>query len=77
MTQAELILAIDESSLTSNQKVIIKTVAKNSSVNLGAAAPVSKTAPGTAGEVRITSTFIYYCVTDNNWVRIAVDGTWV
>lgn len=77
MTQAELILLVDKSSLTTNQKTIIKAVIKNVATNQGATAPASKTATGTAGEIRITSTFIYFCVTDNNWVRVAVDGTWV
>lgn len=77
MDLTALFLEIDKSSLTSNQKKILKTVASNAGTNKGAAAPASKTAAGKAGEIRVTSTFIYFCVTDNNWVRVAVDGTWV
>ena len=76
MTNTELILEIDKSSLTTNQKIIMKKIAKNAAVNLGAVAPASKTAAGTQGEIRVTSTYVYFCVTTNNWVRIAVDGTW-
>lgn len=38
-------------------------------------APASSTATGTAGEIRITSTFIYYCTATNVWVRSALT-TW-
>ncbi len=38
-------------------------------------APASATATGTAGEIRITSTFIYYCTATNTWVRSALT-TW-
>jgi len=40
-----------------------------------AAAPASATAPGTAGEFRITTGFIYVCVAANTWVRAAL-ATW-
>lgn len=39
------------------------------------AAPSSASDTGTAGEIRITSTFIYVCVAANTWVRAAL-ATW-
>lgn len=38
-------------------------------------APSSATDTGTAGEIRITSGFIYYCTATNTWVRVAM-STW-
>lgn len=38
-------------------------------------APASSTAPGTKGEIRVTSDFIYVCVATNTWKRTAL-STW-
>lgn len=38
-------------------------------------APLSATATGTLGEVRITSAYIYVCIATNTWVRTALT-TW-
>lgn len=35
-------------------------------------APISATDTGTAGEIRITSGFIYVCIATNTWVRTAL-----
>lgn len=40
----------------------------------GTIAPSSPTAIGTIGEVRMTSEFIYTCIAQNTWVRIAVSN---
>ena len=37
--------------------------------------PASSTAPGNVGEIRITSSYIYTCITTNTWVRSPVE-TW-
>lgn len=37
--------------------------------------PASATAPGTKGDIAITSTFIYFCVDTDTWVRV-VAATW-
>ena len=42
---------------------------------IGTVAPVSATATGVVGEIRVTSTFIYTCIATNTWVRAAVT-TW-
>lgn len=42
---------------------------------IGTVAPVSATASGTAGDIRVTPTYIYTCVATNTWVR-AVVATW-
>jgi hypothetical protein len=38
-------------------------------------APASATAPGTKGEIRITTGYIYVCIATNTWVRAAL-STW-
>lgn len=38
-------------------------------------APSSATDTGTAGEIRITATYIYVCTATNTWVRAAL-STW-
>ena len=38
-------------------------------------APASATAPGTLGDVRVTSGFIYVCIATNTWVRTELT-TW-
>ena len=38
-------------------------------------APVSATAAGTLGEIRVTATYIYVCTATNTWVRSAL-STW-
>lgn len=38
-------------------------------------APVSAAAPGTLGEIRITTTYIYVCTATNTWVRSSLT-TW-
>lgn len=40
------------------------------------AVPASKTAAGVAGQTAADATHIYYCHTDNQWVRAAIDSTW-
>ena len=40
-----------------------------------ATAPISATDSGTTGEIRITSTYVYYCIDTNVWVRSALT-TW-
>lgn len=35
-------------------------------------APASATAPGTTGEIRVTSTHMYVCIAPNTWVRSAL-----
>lgn len=52
--------------------VIQGTQFKLSSLNT---APESSTAPGTTGEVRFTSGYIYLCVATNTWQRAAL-ATW-
>jgi hypothetical protein len=44
-------------------------------VNLLAAAPASATAAGTAGQVKFAAGYLYFCLTDNNWVRLQT-ATW-
>ena len=33
------------------------------------------TATGKYGEIRVTSTYIYFCIAPNSWVRYAVENT--
>jgi hypothetical protein len=40
----------------------------------GTTAPASATATGTTGEIRVTSTYIYWCYATNQWGRAA--STW-
>jgi hypothetical protein len=40
----------------------------------GTSAPASATATGTTGEIRVTSTYIYWCYATNQWGRAA--STW-
>jgi hypothetical protein len=42
---------------------------------LGAAAPATPTSNGKLGEIRVTSTHIYFCYSPNNWIRVAKDAT--
>jgi hypothetical protein len=42
---------------------------------IGYVAPASSTATGTKGEVRVTSTYIYYCLDTNIWVRSVAETT--
>ncbi|MNK21304.1 hypothetical protein D3C87_395580 [compost metagenome] len=42
---------------------------------IGYTAPTSSTAMGIKGEMRITSTYVYYCIDTNTWVRSAA-ATW-
>lgn len=44
-------------------------------VTVGTTAPVSATATGEVGEIRVTSTYIYTCIATDTWVRAAV-ATW-
>lgn len=37
--------------------------------------PASSTASGKYGEIRVTSTYIYFCIAPNSWVRYAVENT--
>jgi len=43
--------------------------------HIGTDAPISATATGITGEIRITPTFTYTCVATNTWVR-SVAATW-
>jgi len=47
----------------------------NSIPEIGTNAPNSATDTGTLGEVRVTSTYIYACVSTNTWVRAPL-ATW-
>ncbi len=38
--------------------------------------PASKTASGKKGEVYADANYAYFCYVDNNWIRVAKDGTW-
>lgn len=42
---------------------------------IGYTAPSSASAAGKTGEIRITSTFIYWCIAANTWIR-AAGATW-
>jgi hypothetical protein len=44
-------------------------------VNLLAVAPASATAAGVAGQVKFAAGYLYFCLTDNNWVRLQT-ATW-
>jgi hypothetical protein len=37
--------------------------------------PASHSATGTAGQIAVDSTHIYFCLAANTWLRIATDGT--
>ena len=37
--------------------------------------PTSSTDTGVYGEIRVTSTYIYFCIAPNSWVRYAVENT--
>jgi len=39
-------------------------------------APATATATGTAGEIRVTASYIYVCTATNIWVRTALSGGW-
>lgn len=40
------------------------------------AVPTGPTATGKAGQVSGDADYIYFCHSDNNWTRVAKDGTW-
>ena len=47
------------------------------SVILGASAPSSSNATGTAGEIRVVDDYIYICKATDSWVRVQVtDSSW-
>jgi len=39
-------------------------------------APATATSTGTAGEIRVTASYIYVCTATNTWVRTALNGGW-
>ena len=44
-------------------------------VNLLAAAPATEGAAGVAGQVKFAAGYLYFCLTDNHWVRLQT-ATW-
>lgn len=38
--------------------------------------PASKTASGKQGQISSDANYMYMCYSDNNWIRVAKDGTW-
>ena len=41
-----------------------------------ATVPANSTATGTAGQIAGDANYLYFCYSNNNWIRIAKDGTW-
>jgi hypothetical protein len=46
------------------------------SVTTAVGVPGSKTAAGKVGQIAADANFMYVCYADNNWIRVAKDGTW-
>lgn len=38
--------------------------------------PTTSTDPGKQGQITADANFLYICYSDNNWIRVAKDGTW-
>ena len=66
-------LLCSEPSATGNVNVTIPAYLVNQSlVGLGTTAPSSATDTGVVGEMRVTSTHVYFCVSANVWRRNAI-----
>lgn len=62
-------------SVAGAKAVVTKEYADATYANFKTTPPLSATDTGKVGEIRVTPTFIYYCVAVNIWVRMAVT-TW-
>lgn len=60
---------------TTGKALVTKEYAGANYTKFGSTAPSSATDTGVIGEVRITSTYVYYCIATNTWVRAAL-ATW-
>lgn len=52
--------------------LVVDTLIKATVFNISALniAPATATSPGTIGEIRYTSTHIYWCIAPNTWIRV-------
>ena len=48
-------------------------VKKYFDANIGYTVPTSQTDTGRKGEIRVGSSYVYFCVDTNNWVRLPID----
>lgn len=60
---------------TTGKTLVTKEYVGANYTKFGSTAPSSATDTGVTGEVRITSTYVYYCIATNTWVRAAL-ATW-
>lgn len=66
------VLSID----AANEKIITTKEYTNATyVKYGTVAPISSSAPGVFGEIRVTPTYTYTCIAENTWRRV-VTSTW-
>ena len=61
---------ISTSSLASSLSTSIATL------NVTSGTVATATSTGTIGQVKYDSTYLYYCVATNTWVRHAIDTSW-
>lgn len=69
-------LVCSEPSASGNVNVTIPAYLVNQSlVGMGTTAPSSATSTGVVGEMRVTSTHVYFCVASDTWRRNSI-STW-
>lgn len=62
----------DPTGTPSLRTIDFSTVSSNLSIS--SSAPASSTSTGLAGEIRYDSTYLYICVSNNNWKRLTLES---